>query len=107
MSRAVGIPESIRAACRSRIVIELLRHYEPVIRFTRGELFPSDGRRCLRRAGRAMGPSRREGGTPRLVDHDELDVHGLCTYARTHVGTTFELPCVPSPLTCAEWVRSC
>ena len=48
--------------------------------------------------GRAGGEAERKC----LVDHGELDLDVLCTYAHTHVGTTFELRYVPAALTSRE-----
>lgn len=85
--------------------VELLRRYEPVIRFTEGELFfPMAVDAYVEQAalwGRAAG----EGERKRLVDHGELDLDVLCTYARTDVGTTLELRYVPAALTPGELRR--
>ena len=82
--------------------VELLRRYEPVIRFTEGELFfPMAVDAYVEQAalwGRAAG----EGERKRLVDHGELDLDVLCTHARTAVGTTLELHYVPAALTPGE-----
>jgi len=82
--------------------VELVRRYEPVIRFTKGELFfPMAVDAYVEQAalwGRAAG----EGERRRLVDHGELDLDVLCTYARTDVGTTLELRYVPGALTPGE-----
>ena len=79
--------------------VELLRRYEPVIRFTEGELFfPMAVDAYVEQAalwGRAAGKGERK----RLVDHGELDLDVLCTHARTDVGTTLELHYVPAALT--------
>ena len=59
--------------------VELLRRYEPVIRFTKGELFfPMAVDAYVEQAalwGRAAGKGERQ----RLVDHGELDLDRLCT----------------------------
>jgi len=82
--------------------VELLRRYEPVIRFTEGELFfPMAVDAYVEQAalwGRAAG----KGERTRLVDHGELDLDVLCTHARTDVGTTLELHYVPAALTPRE-----
>ena len=82
--------------------VELLRRYEPVIRFTEGELFfPMAVDAYVEQAalwGRAAG----KGVRKRLVDHGELDLDVLCTRARTDVGTTLELHYVPAALTPGE-----
>lgn len=82
--------------------VELVRRYEPVIRFTEGELFfPMavdayvEGAALWRRtAGQA--------GRERLVDHGELTTDALCTRARSGVGTALELRYVPSALSPGE-----
>ncbi|HUO39406.1 MAG TPA: hypothetical protein VMU34_16890, partial [Mycobacterium sp.] len=83
-------------------LVELLRRYEPVIRFTEGELFfPMAVDAYVEQAalwGRAAG----EGERKRLVDHGELDLDVLCAYARAQDGTTFELRYVPAALTPGE-----
>ena len=82
--------------------VELLRRYEPVIRFTEGELFfPMAVDAYVEQAalwGRAAGERERK----RLIDHGELDLDVLCTHARTDVGTTLELHYVPAALTPGE-----
>jgi hypothetical protein len=83
-------------------LVELLRRYEPVIRFSEGELFfPMAVDAYVEQAalwGRAAG----KGDRKRLVDHGELDLDVLCTYARTNVGSTLELRYVPAALTPGE-----
>ena len=82
--------------------VELVRRYEPVIRFTEGELFfPMAVDAYVEQAalwGRAAG----QGDRQRLVDHGDLDLDVLCSHARTDVGTTLELRCVPAALTPRE-----
>lgn len=85
--------------------VELVRRYEPVIRFTEGELFfPMavdayvEGAALWRRtAGHA--------GRERLFDHGELTMEVLCTRARDGVGTALELRYVPSALSPGELRR--
>ena len=85
--------------------VELVRRYEPVIRFTQGELFfPMAVDAYVEHAalwGRAAG----QGGLECLVDHGHLDMDVLCARARTHLGSTLELRYVPSALSPGELRR--
>ncbi|CAN5274142.1 hypothetical protein BH11ACT6_BH11ACT6_50850 [soil metagenome] len=82
--------------------VELLRRFEPVIRYTEGELFfPMAVDAYVEQAalwGRAAGERERR----RLADHGELDLDLLCTVARADVATTLELRYVPTSLTPRE-----
>ncbi|WP_154674379.1 hypothetical protein [Nakamurella lactea] len=83
----------------------LVRRYEPVIRYTEGELFfPTDIGDYVERSALWL---RRPGGEREmLVDHGDLSIDELCRRSRSvPVGTALELRYVPGPLSRADLRR--
>ena len=82
--------------------VELVRRYEPVIRFTAGELFFPMAVDAYVEQAALWGRTAGQGERQRLVDHGDLDLDVLCSHARTDVGTALELRYVPAALTPGE-----
>ncbi|TPG28310.1 hypothetical protein EAH80_27600 [Mycobacterium hodleri] len=82
--------------------VELVRRYEPVVRFTEGELFFPMAVDAYVEQAALWSRTAGQGERQRLVDHGDLDLEVLCAYARTDVGTTLELRYVPAPLKSGE-----
>lgn len=85
--------------------VALVRRYEPVIRFTAGELFFPMAVDAYVEQSALWGRSAGQGERRCLVDHGDLDLDVLCAQARTDVGTTLELRYVPGALTPSELRR--
>ena len=82
--------------------VELVRRYEPVIRFTAGELFFPMAVDAYVEQSALWGRTAGQGERQRLVDHGDLDLDVLCAHARTDVAATLELRYVPGALTPPE-----
>ena len=82
--------------------VELVRRYEPVIRFTAGELFFPMAVEAYVEQSALWGRTAGQGERQCLVDHGDLDLDVLCSHARTDVGTTLELRYVRGALTPSE-----
>ena len=85
--------------------LELVRRYEPVIRFTAGELFFPMAVDAYVEQSALWGRTAGQGERQCLVDHGDLDLDVLCAHARTDVATTLELRYVPGALTPSELRR--
>ncbi len=85
--------------------VELVRRYEPVIRFTEGELFFPMAVDAYVEQAALMGRAAGQGDRRRLLDHGDLNLDVLCAHARADVGTTLELRYVPAALTPGELRR--
>ena len=85
--------------------VELVRRYEPVIRFTAGELFFPMAVDAYVEQSALWGRTAGQGERQCLVDHGNLDLDVLCAHARDDVGTTLELRYVPGALTPSELRR--
>ena len=93
----------------------LVRRYEPVLRFTRGELFfPMPVRAYVSRcalwssSSSSASPSAASPGPTLLVEHGALDLDVLVARARQAGSARLELRYVPGPLDRAslrEWRR--
>ena len=81
---------------------DLVRRYEPVVRFTAGELFfPMPVESYVGRSAlweRTPGVRR----PVRVADHGELDLDGLARAGLSRADSAFELRYVPGPLTRSE-----
>ena len=85
--------------------VELVRRYEPVIRFTAGELFFPMAVDAYVRHSALWRRTAGQGERQRLVDHGDLDLDVLCAHARTDVAATLELRYVPGALSPSELRR--
>ena len=85
--------------------VELVRRYEPVIRFTAGELFFPMGVDAYVGHSALWRRTAGQGERQRLVDHGDLDLDVLCAHARTDVAATLELRYVPGALSPSELRR--
>ncbi len=63
--------------------LELVRRYEPVIRFTAGELFFPMAVDAYVEQSALWGRTGGQGERQCLVDHGDLDLDVLCDHART------------------------
>jgi hypothetical protein len=80
-------------------VLALVRRYEPVFRFTAGELFlPMSVDTYVQGAALwGIHPGAGEGATL-LIDHGELDLDRLCAHANSLPGARLQLRYAPEPL---------
>ncbi len=82
--------------------VELVRRYEPVIRFTEGELFFPMAVEAYVEQAALWGRTAGQGDRQRHVDHGYLNLDLLTGHARTNVGATLELRYVPAALNTRE-----
>ena len=82
--------------------VALVRRYEPVIRFTEGELFFPMAVDAYVEQAALWGRTGGRGDRQRHVGHGELNLDALSGHARTNVGASFELRYVPAALSKRE-----
>ncbi len=83
-------------------LLSLARRFEPVVRYTAGELFfPMSVEAYVSRSALWETPGSGETATP-VLDHEALDIGRLCAYARANPNTRMELRYAPQPMSRAE-----
>jgi hypothetical protein len=100
-------PASPPSAVPQRTVpddLSLLRAYEPILRFTEGELFfPTAVGPYIARC--SLWASDAKGQKERIVDAGELTLEGLCAEAQRHQNRSLSLRFVQKPMTRAQYRR--
>ena len=84
-------------------LLSLVRRFEPVVRYTAGELFfPMSVEAYVARSALWETPPGSGETAMRVLDHEALDIDRLCAHARANPDTRMELRYAPQPMSRAE-----